>query len=30
LLDEKAFEPFTARAKTAEQVDFFNRIVGKE
>lgn len=30
LLDDKAFEPFTARAKTAEQVDFFNQIAGKD
>jgi len=30
VLDEKAFEPFTAKAKAAEQVDFFNRIIGKK
>jgi hypothetical protein len=29
LFDEKAFEPYTAKAKTAEQVDFFNRITDR-
>ncbi|MDR3715394.1 MAG: glycosyltransferase [Puia sp.] len=27
--DKKVFEPFTARAKTIEQVDFFNMITGE-